>query len=306
MAGFFGFGDFTKEGKGVDKDAPQKRSFFLFWELFFRKFSRLISLNLLYLVSVIPTVIVVFFLSGFLSSNIVEHLVPAIAEIFNIAQANAADNAEFMRLAVYLDLIIRAVVTILFTALWGMGPVTCGFTYVLRNYARQEHSWMFSDFFSNVKRNFKQGIVVWLIDLVMFFVLYNAYNFYASQSGFVNVIKYFVITFAIVYTMMHFYIYQLIITFELPLKQLYRNSFILALGKLPRNILILAALLVVNLILPYFSIYSSAFSIMVLIYVVLLLLILFSFSGFLINFFVYPVIKNEMLSKADPEKYGEN
>ena len=38
MAGFFGIGDFTKEGKGVDKDAPKKRGIFAFFELFFRKF----------------------------------------------------------------------------------------------------------------------------------------------------------------------------------------------------------------------------------------------------------------------------
>ena len=39
--------------------------------------------------------------------------------------------------------------------------------------------------------------------------------------------------------------------------------------------------------------------------VVLLILMLLSFCGFMVNFFIYPVIKNEMLSKVDPEKYGE-
>ena len=32
MAGFFGFLDFTKEGPGVRKDAPQKKAFFVFFE----------------------------------------------------------------------------------------------------------------------------------------------------------------------------------------------------------------------------------------------------------------------------------
>lgn len=306
MAGFLGFGDFTKEGKGVEKDAPQKRSIFLFFELFFRKFFKLIGLNLLYFISSIPTIIVVFLLSGFVSSVVVNHFSPEMAGIFNVGIEAASSNVEFLKLGVYLDIIIRILVTVLFTVLWGMGPVSCGFTYVLRNYARQEHAWLISDFFSNIKKNFKQSIVVWLVDIVVFFVLCNAYVFYGSQSGFLAVMKYFILTVGIVYTMMHFYLYQLMITFELPLKQLYRNSFILALGKLPRNILILAALFLVMLALPYGSIYSSYFGVMILIFVVLLLLILFSFSGFLVNFFVYPVIKNEMLSKVDPEKYGEN
>jgi len=146
---------------------------------------------------------------------------------------------------------------------------------------------------------------VWFIDIIIICVLCIAYRFYATQNGFLSVIKYFIITIAIVYTMMHFYTYQIIITFELPLKQIYKNSFILALGKLPRNILILVSLLFICLAIPYFSIFSSSFGKCVLIFVAITLLILFSFSGFLLNFFIYPVIKKEMLSKADPDKYNK-
>jgi len=72
---------------------------------------------------------------------------PLLAQISDLAQENTISNQEFMQITVYIDLISRVLVTILFTVLWGMGPVTCGFTYVLRNYAREEHSWLFSDFF---------------------------------------------------------------------------------------------------------------------------------------------------------------
>ena len=57
MAGFFGFGNYAKEGKGVSKNEPKKRSLFAFFELFFRKFWRLIKLNLLYLLACIPTLL---------------------------------------------------------------------------------------------------------------------------------------------------------------------------------------------------------------------------------------------------------
>lgn len=49
MAGIFGFFDYTKPGKGVNKDEPQKPRFLFFWELYFRKFWKLIQLNLLFL-----------------------------------------------------------------------------------------------------------------------------------------------------------------------------------------------------------------------------------------------------------------
>ena len=38
MAGFFGIGDFTKEGPGIEKDAPEKKKIVVFFETFFRNF----------------------------------------------------------------------------------------------------------------------------------------------------------------------------------------------------------------------------------------------------------------------------
>lgn len=53
---FFGLFNYSKPGPGVDKDAPKKKRFFLFFELYFRKFWKLIQLNLLFLVCCIPIV----------------------------------------------------------------------------------------------------------------------------------------------------------------------------------------------------------------------------------------------------------
>ena len=56
MAGFFGLFDYSKAGPGVSKNAPQKKSFFLFWELYFRKFWKLCIANLLYALVSLPVV----------------------------------------------------------------------------------------------------------------------------------------------------------------------------------------------------------------------------------------------------------
>lgn len=56
MAGLFGFFDYTRPGKGVSRDEPQKPRFLLFWELFFRKFWKLVQLNLLYIAFCLPIV----------------------------------------------------------------------------------------------------------------------------------------------------------------------------------------------------------------------------------------------------------
>ncbi|MEG0570734.1 MAG: DUF624 domain-containing protein [Oscillospiraceae bacterium] len=54
--GFLGFGNYSKPGKGVNKDEPQKKRFFYFFELYFRKFWGLIKLNLLFVLTSLPIV----------------------------------------------------------------------------------------------------------------------------------------------------------------------------------------------------------------------------------------------------------
>lgn len=52
----FGLNDYTKAGPGVAKNAPKKKPFFEFFELYFRKFWKLLELNLLTALFCIPFV----------------------------------------------------------------------------------------------------------------------------------------------------------------------------------------------------------------------------------------------------------
>ncbi|MBQ5840409.1 MAG: DUF624 domain-containing protein [Clostridia bacterium] len=56
MAGFFGLFDYSKEGPGVSKNAPKKRSFVVFFEIYGRKFWKLICAGLLHLLVSLPLV----------------------------------------------------------------------------------------------------------------------------------------------------------------------------------------------------------------------------------------------------------
>ncbi len=56
MSGFFGFLDFTKEGPGIKKDAPKKKAFFVFFEIYLRNFWRFFSINLIYFVTSLPII----------------------------------------------------------------------------------------------------------------------------------------------------------------------------------------------------------------------------------------------------------
>ena len=52
----FGMYDYEKAGSGVSKNAPKKKAFFAFFELYFRKFWKLIQLNFITFLFCIPIV----------------------------------------------------------------------------------------------------------------------------------------------------------------------------------------------------------------------------------------------------------
>lgn len=55
--GLFSYNKYYKPGKGVEKDEPEKRSFFKFFELFGRKFWRYIEVNLIQFVVLLPVLL---------------------------------------------------------------------------------------------------------------------------------------------------------------------------------------------------------------------------------------------------------
>lgn len=296
---------YDKPGKGIDPDEPQKRSFFRFFDIFFRKFGKFVKMNLLYALLSLPLFAFVFFISGMISNsafslNGMESMFRSVAE--QIAQgAEAAQDAEYQysMLVVMFDLIVRFSVSFLFMALWGMGPVTAGVTYIMRNFAREEHAWLWSDFKTAVKGNFKQSLIVFIVDLVVFFLFFIAFTVYSQMPGIVGMLKYVTLLAVIIYSMMHFYIYPMMISFDLKLKDLYRNALIFALGKLPSNLFVFAMVLLVHL--------GSVFAVMlyggkyalILLFVLLVaeILVLQSFSLFMINFNTYPKMKKYMYEK---------
>lgn len=48
MAGFFGLFNYEKEGPGISKNAPKKKTFIVFFETFFRNFWKFIVINVVY------------------------------------------------------------------------------------------------------------------------------------------------------------------------------------------------------------------------------------------------------------------
>ena len=273
------FRNYDKPGPGVENKKKKKRSFFRFFDIFFRKLSHFSRANLLYSAALIPTYIIAFFVVSFIILN-------TVGEILGMQ-----DGAGFT------VIILTVIFTNFYISVMGAGPATAGMTYIMRNFAREEHAWIGSDFKDNVKSNFKQSIIVFVIDIVVTVVMFYAIYIYGQMSGAISYLKYFLYVISFIYMMMHMYIYPIMVTFKLSVKDIYRNSFIFALGKLPSNFLVMIALFFIHIVIPILILYFGGkfFAIMLIIYLIAEIVIIMSLTQFLVNFNVYPKMKKYML-----------
>ncbi len=304
--------NFNKPGKGVDENAPQKRDFFRFWEVLGRKSGKLLKTNLLYSLALLPTFLLIMVLTGLvtspvLSADSVRGFIRNIAELNASAMETTPAELE-IRLCVTLDVVGRLVLSYLFTILWGMGPVTAGVTYVWRNFSREEHAWIFSDFKDALKENWKQSLAVFGIDAVFLILCCLAIRVYSGLPGIMGMLQYVIWILIFLDTLMHFYLYPMMVTYRLSLKNLYKNSFLFAIGKLPSNLLVLIILLLVHLGPIYLIIqYSGGYFALFLFFMwVLEAVFLLSFSGFLVNFHVNPKLKKYMQGESEETEMGDN
>lgn len=281
--GFFS-NRYDKPGRGIDPDAPQKRSFFRYIDIFWRKPMHFIKANLLYDVT------------GFIFA------LPFFIAFFLLFSAALIDQIN--ELSVYMAAITAFFTTCAYISIMGIGPVTAGMTYIYRNYAREEHAWLWSDFKDSFKTNFKQAAIVYITDIIVMILLFVAFNFYSRMGGWIENIKYVIIVVAALFMMMHMYIYQMMVTFELSIKDLYKNALLFTLGRLPSNMFVLLVVGVVHIGLPFFlAVVTGNYYIWVLmIFAALELFMTQSLMSFLVNFNAYPKIKKYMLDPATAGK----
>ncbi len=273
MAGFFGFFDYTKPGKGISIEETQGPPFLVFWQVLGRKFFKFIQLNLVYFGVSIPLVFLALMM-------------------FPIGDT-ADPEVVFWQ---YLF----AIAAFMLVTVVGLAPFTCGFSYVLRNFSREEHSFILSDFFEQVKNNYKQSLLLLVVDIFVFVAVVVSYTFYSQHSAenvIYSVAQWFVVSMGIVYYMMHFYIYQLMVTFQMPFKTIMKNALMLTLAKLPFNILVMLA----TFILP-----TLLFAVDIGIGVLLSALIGMSVAGYVVNFYANNVIYKLMIApQLEPRDDGE-
>lgn len=277
-----------------------------FFKLFWRKLGKLFSLNLLMIFQVLPLIAaVLIYIFGKTTPTIHD---PLFAPLYGAHTINPSPLSALL-LGIFgnqLDVpylttgkLVAIILLVALTALtWGWQNV--GATYNLRSLVRGDSCFLFSDYFYAIRRNLKQGFFVGLLDFIIIAVLAVDFFYFRNYvtslgSGFLYV---FVIALIVIYTLMRFYLYLMLVTFDLSTRKLLKNALIFSVLGIKRNVMgllgiVLLAALNLLIIVPCLSIGFSAPIILPLFYFL-------SFTGFIAAYAAYPNIKRYMIDPVAP------
>lgn len=188
-----------------------------------------------------------------------------------------------------------------------IGPATAALMLVLRNMALERPVFIIHEFFSAFKKNFFKSLGAGIVLILGFLASGFALNFYyqaylATANGtlqsFMGMDAYSaswvcgistVIAFAVLFSLMFisYYVYLLIVTVDLPLKKIFKNSALLALTGLKTNILT-TVFVVIICIVSFYGLLLIPINFFV---GILIVFFLVAFTHFIIAFNSYQYIK---------------
>ncbi|HML46876.1 MAG TPA: DUF624 domain-containing protein [Clostridia bacterium] len=286
LGNFFNNMYYGKAGKGDyrPEDLPANR-----WQLFFEmlrvRWGSIVKVNLLYILIWIPAIV-------WTGVNI--------SALFNIANAMlGAEGSEALAEAIGDLSFGDQVYSLMFSYLLGMipciaitGPFTAGVSLIMRNWARDQHVFIMSDFKDAVRENWKQALAVSSLTSVIPWMLLVCWRFYgamAADSLFFIVPQVFIVMLGVIWMLALTLIYSLMITYRLKFGQLIRNSVILAVGTLFKSV----GIRLITLVLPLIALALTAFTSYG-IYVMLVVAVFYLFFGFGFNRFIYASYANAL------------
>ncbi len=300
----------NREGKGVYEVEDRKPTLKFFFILFKRKFTQLLQLNLLMLFMVIPLIVILgLYLGGTKTPSITDAAFVPLYGITKILPSPSLTSlldlsSIQMDLPVFSPLMnVLIIAMVVFLAVtWGWQNV--GATYVLRGLFRGDAVFIFSDYFYAIKRNFKQAFLFGLLDFICSAVLILdfLYFFFRTGGSFGMDFMYFAIfAIGIIYITMRFYMYHLLITFDLTTYKILKNSLIFSVLGIKRNVM--AYLGLILLIALHIALIVLLLPMGISIPLVLPLVYILATIGFIVTYAAYPIIDRYMI---EPYQNDEN
>ncbi len=292
----------NRDGKGVYEEENRKPTLGFFFKLLWRKFPQIIRLNLMMLLQIIPIAAFIYvFFAGYktpTATAIIYAPLYGISKILPSAGLSALLDIESIQMGIPVIHPIVQIVLIVLAVILAVtyGWINTGAAYILRGLFRGDPVFIVSDFFYAIKRNLKQSFFMGLLDFACTVVLIVDFIFFYSRTGsyFDDVMYFAIFAIAIIYIIMRFYIYQLLITFDLSIIKILKNSLIFTVLGIKRNIMAILGLIL--LIVIHIIIIILFLSIGISIPLILPAFYLLALIGFITTYAAYPIIDRYMIA----------
>ena len=297
--------DITRDGKGVSKkDSDLGTGLKRFFVTYKNHFNKILTVNIIMVLGNFPLLFLIAALSGYTQKESfapMQDLFQNFAGFFSSEAPSANSMALYAITGLHAPSLVPSTLTYVFygisaLTLFTFGFVNVGTAYVLRNIAKGEPVFVWSDFWYAVKRNWRQALIMGIIDVLINVILIgNIYLMVArgTSNYLESVLLWSNIIIFILYFFMRYYIYVQMVTFNLKIWKILKNSLIFALLGFKRNFVALLGILVC---LVFEVAFIFAFrGILISFGVALPLLILFSTFAYMKVFAAYYKIKEVMI-----------
>lgn len=209
------------------------------------------------------------------------------------------DNRFFTFMGRVADLMILNIICIICCIpVITIGPAITAMFYVTLKMVRNEESYVIRGFFHSFKQNFRQGVIIHLIMLVVGAVLLFDLYFTRQMSGenrMYMVLGYIFMVAIALYLMIFTYIYPMLAKFYNSVKNTFRNALLVSIRHLPYTILMLV-ITAVPVLLMFFVPQIAAY--------VLLFYILLGFStiAYINSRFFVKIFDRYIPASEEPEE----
>lgn len=280
--------DYETPGAGVPENEPQKPGPIRYFIVSGRKFWDMVVLNLLYFLFSLPAIAIYTLIGLLFLGNAGDAVGGALA-------AEGMTDIQILELKAAVHIVLSVGFGFLITALLGSGAPRAGLSFVLRNYSREEHAFLWSDFLENTKKNLGKGTVIFLIDVLFTFIICLDIASYGGAGTFWGLIASYIALFIfIIYILMHPYIYMILVTFGLKLKAAYKNAFMLTAVKIFQNAGCLVLAVVMTLVILELA---NRWPVLMF----LLLMAVFSFPCLILDMNSFSVVKKYMIEENNDD-----
>ncbi len=286
-------------GKGLTKEEiAQPRTLGRFFRFYSTHFNVMFALNLFAFIGNFPLLFGLFALTGNLNIHSTAPASSLFAPLYGAMQFEGKNPVTAALFGVHgLQAPVSMPTTATYVFFWltllvffTFGIVNLSSMYVMRNIVKGDPSMVLSDIRYAIKRNWKQGLLLGIIDLTFIgIIVYDLMTFRLSVGSAYSFLFGIMVVVAMLYSMMRYYMYLMMVTFDLSIWKIIKNAFIFSLLGFKRNfVAFLASLgiwavdyLLLNIFFP--------------IGVILPVLFLVSLTGFMGVYAAYPKIKEIMI-----------